>query len=360
MSRYHSLPITEVRKETSDTVSILLQVPDELKDAFQFQSGQFVNVRAMIDGEEVRRSYSICSTPMSGELRVAVKRVNGGRFSTYANDVLKAGDTIELMQPEGRFVLRHDGEIGNTYVFFAAGSGITPVISLIKTILQTMPDRHVLLFYGNRMIDGIIFREELDALKNLYLGRFELHHILTGEKQEAPLFNGRIDTEKCRTFAKVFFQINSVRRFFICGPELMIFTLRDCLIALGADEKHIAIELFTTPGDKNLSPVHLTHKAAIDPTKECLVTVRIDGDTTEFSLAYGGQSILDAATAAGVDVPFSCKGGVCCTCKAMLLEGEVDMDVVYGLEPDEIEDGFILTCQSHPRSETVLVDYDIR
>ncbi|HLF65019.1 MAG TPA: 2Fe-2S iron-sulfur cluster-binding protein [Saprospiraceae bacterium] len=360
MSRYHSLAITEVRRETSDAVSILLQVPDYLKDEFQFQAGQFVNVRVILHGEEVRRSYSICSTPMSGALRVAVKKVSGGKFSTYASDVLKPGDMLEVMPPEGKFTVRHEDENGNTYVFFAAGSGITPVISLIKTILQTMPGMQVVLFYGNRTIDSIIFREELDALKNLHLGRFELHHILSGEKQEVPLFNGRIDEDKCKTFAKVFFQIASVRRFFICGPELMNFSLRNSLIELGVDEKHIAIELFTTPGDKNLSPIHLTHKVAIDPKKECHVTVRIDGDTTEFSLAYGGQSILDAATAAGVDVPFSCKGGVCCTCKAMLLDGEVDMDVVYGLEPDEVEDGFILTCQSHPRSEIVLVDYDIR
>jgi ring-1,2-phenylacetyl-CoA epoxidase subunit PaaE len=297
---------------------------------------------------------------MSGELRIAVKKVPGGAFSTYANDILKPGDIIEVMPPEGKFTLRHVEEHGNTIVFFAAGSGITPTIALIKTLLQTMPDVHVILFYGNKSTESIIFREELSALKNQHLGRFELHHILSREKQEAPLFNGRIDADKCRTFAKVFFQIPSVRRFFICGPEMMIFTVRDCLIEMGVEESRIAIELFTTPGDKNLSPVHLTHKVAIDPQKECHVTVRIDGDTTEFSLAYGGQSILDAATAAGVDVPFSCKGGVCCTCKAMLLEGEVDMDVVYGLEPDEIEDGFILTCQSHPRSETVLVDYDIR
>lgn len=343
-------------------MSVLLRVPEDLKDAFDFQSGQFVNVRAMIDGEEVRRSYSICSTPLSGELRVAIKKVPGGKFSTLANDALKAGDTIEVMPPEGKFILKAEqpSHKGNVYVFFAAGSGITPVISLIKTILQTMRDAHVVLFYGNRTIDSIIFREELEALKNVHLGRFELHHILTGEKQEAPIFNGRIDAEKCKIFSRVFFQIPSVRRFFICGPELMIFTLRDCLIELGVDESQIAIELFTTPGDKHLSPIHLTHKALIDPKKESHVTIRIDGDTTEFSLEYGGMSILDAATAAGVDVPFSCKGGVCCTCKAMLLEGEVDMEVVYGLEPDEIEDGFILTCQSHPRSETVLVDYDIR
>lgn len=316
-------------------------------------------MRIILDGEEVRRSYSICSTPMSGELRIAVKKVPGGKFSTYANDVLAPGDAIEIMPPEGKFVLKQEHD-GDTYIFLAAGSGITPVISLIKTILQTMPEKQVILFYGNRTIDSIIFREELDALKNMYLDRFELHHVLSREQQSAPLFNGHLDAEKCRVFARAFFQIASVHRFFICGPEVMIFALRDCLIELGVQERNIAIELFTTPGDKNLSPIHLTQHVVIDPMKECHVTVRLDGDTTEFSLAYGGQSILDAAAAAGIDVPFSCKGGVCCTCKAMLLEGEVDMDVVYGLEPDEIEDGFVLTCQSHPRSETVLVDYDIR
>ena len=349
-----------MRRETPDTVSVLFEIPEDLKDGFQFHAGQFVNVRAILDGEETRRSYSICSTPMSGELRVAVKKVQGGKFSTYANEILKAGDTMEVMPPEGKFILKHDDDERNTYVFFAAGSGITPVISLITTILETMPNGNAILFYGNRTIDSIIFREQLDALKNRYLRRFELHHILSREKQEAPLFNGRIDAEKCKTFSKIFFQIPEVRRFFLCGPELMTFSLRECLIELGGDEHDIAIELFTTPGDKSHAPVQLIHKVAIDPQKECHVTVRLDGDTTEFTLAYGGQSILDAATAAGLDVPYSCKGGVCCTCKAMLLEGEVDMDVVYGLEPDEIEDGFILTCQSHPRSETVLVDYDIR
>jgi ring-1,2-phenylacetyl-CoA epoxidase subunit PaaE len=264
------------------------------------------------------------------------------------------------MPPDGRFVLRREEEQGDTYVFFAAGSGITPVISLIKTILETIPGRQIILFYGNRSTDSIIFKDELDALKNRYLSRFELHHILSQEKQEVPLFNGRIDEEKCRTFAKSFFRIPSVRRFFICGPELMIFALRDCLIALGVKQKDIAIELFSSPDTKRAQLRSQPIQREFDTAKECHVTVRLDGDTTEFSLAYGGSSILDAAMAAGVDVPFSCKGGVCCTCKAMLLDGEVAMDVVYGLEPDEIEDGFILTCQSHPRSESVLVDYDIR
>jgi len=360
LSRYHLLEVSEIRHETPDSVSVLLNVPEMLRDTFLFKAGQHLNVRATIHGEEVRRSYSICSIQGSDALRVAVKKVPGGRFSTYVNETLAVGDLLEAMPPDGKFILHPGSEEGNTYVFFAAGSGITPVMSLVKTILQSMPEMQVILFYGNRSVETIMFRDELDALKNVHLGRFEVHHILSQEKQSAPLFNGRLDPDKCRKFSKVFFHPADVRRFFICGPEQMIFSLRDCLIDLGIDEKLISFELFTTPDNASLSPIHLTHVAAPDPGKECLVTVKLDGDTTEFTLAYGGQSILDAAAHAGIDVPYSCKGGVCCTCKAKLLDGKVDMDVVYGLEQDEIENGFILTCQSHPRSEKVSVDYDIR
>jgi ring-1,2-phenylacetyl-CoA epoxidase subunit PaaE len=341
-------------------VSILFEIPANLNETFRFQPGQFVNVRVMLNGAEVRRSYSICSA-VQGAVRVAVKKVPGGAFSTYADEVLKSGDTIEVMPPEGRFTLKLDDKANGTYVFFAAGSGITPVISLVTFILQGMPDADVILFYGNRTIDSIMFRDDLDALKNQYLNRFELHHILSREQQSAPLFNGRLDPEKCRAFARAFFHIDNTQRFFICGPELMTFAIRDTLIELGVPEQKISLELFSTPGSKDRAfvPAAPDHKV-IDGNKQCLVKVRLDGNTIEFPLTYGGQSILDGASAAGVDVPFSCKGGVCCTCKAMLLEGEVEMDVVYGLEPDEVEDGFILTCQSHPRSEEVFVDYDIR
>lgn len=361
LSRYHPLQITEVRRETDEAVSIVFDIPEVLRESFRFQAGQFVNVRATIDGEEVRRSYSICTTPHSGILRVAVKRVPDGKFSTHADEVLGAGDTIDVMPPEGKFILKPEDPPDGTYVFFAAGSGITPVISLIATILETMPEARVILFYGNRTSDSIIFREELDALKNHYLNRFEIHHILSREQQSAPLLNGRLDPEKCKTFGRVFFDPTDVQRFFLCGPELMIFSIRDALIETGVSEKQISFELFITPGQKDKSHVPVAPgRKAIDSEKQCLVKVRLDGDTTEFPLTYGGQSILDAASEAGVDVPFSCKGGVCCTCKAMLLEGDVEMDVVYGLEPDEVEAGFILTCQSHPRSEEVFVDYDIR
>jgi ring-1,2-phenylacetyl-CoA epoxidase subunit PaaE len=360
LSRYHSLQVAEVRRETAEAVSILFEIPEAMQEIFRYQPGQFVNVRTILNGEEVRRSYSICSV-VPGEVRVAVKKVPGGHFSTYANEVLQAGDQIEVMPPEGRFTIKPEDDPAGTYVFFAAGSGITPVISLVTSILTEKPDAHVVLFYGNRTIDSIMFRDQLEALKNIYLDRFELHHILSREQQSAPLLNGRIDADKCRVFARVFFQPDRVERVFLCGPELMTFSLRDTLIEMGVPEKSVSLELFTTLGsiDRAHVPVTPEHKR-IDADKQCLVKVRLDGDTIEFPLTYGGQSILDGASAAGVDVPFSCKGGVCCTCKAMLLEGEVEMDVVYGLEPDEVEDGFILTCQSHPRSEEVFVDYDIR
>lgn len=342
-------------------MSLSFHIPDDLRESFRFRSGQFINVRTTVNGEEVRRSYSICTTPASGELRVAVKRVPDGRFSSYADEELKAGDTIDVMPPEGKFTLKPDDAPDGTYVFFAAGSGITPVISLVATILTTMPEAHVILFYGNQTSDSIIFRDTLDALKNVHLDRFEIHHVLSREQQSAPLLNGRIDAEKCKTFARVFFRPDRVQRFFICGPELMIFTLRDTLQELGVPDQRISFELFSTPGQKDRSRAPVAPgKPPIDAEKECLVKVRLDGDTTEFTLSYGGQSILDAAAKAGIDVPFSCKGGVCCTCKAMLLEGEVEMDVVYGLEPDEIDAGYVLTCQSHPRSEEVFVDYDMR
>ncbi len=356
------MTISEVRRETSGAVSLLFEVPESLKAPFAFEAGQYVNVRTILDGEEVRRSYSICSTPDSGELRIAVKRVPGGKFSCYANDVLATGDTIEVMPPQGRFTLPpQDESTAPTYIFFAAGSGITPVISLIATALDREPECRVILFYGNRTADQIIFRDALDALKNRYMDRFGLFHVLSREKQSAPLFNGRIDTDKCSAWSRYLFRFSDVRRFFLCGPGEMTFIIRDWLKAQGVEDGRIAIELFTTPGSgqKQVSSA-IEEPDGHDPAKECLVTVRLDGDTTEFRLQYGGMSILDAAAAEGLDVPFSCKGGVCCTCKAMLLEGEVSMDVVYGLEPDEIEDGYILTCQSHPRTETVLVDYDLR
>lgn len=359
MSRYHKLVISDIRKETPHAVVIEFAVPEALKREFNFQAGQYLGVRTDIDGVDVRRSYSICSESEKGLLRIGVKKVPGGQFSTYANDVLKKGDELEIMPPLGKFTIQCDSERKGQYIFFASGSGITPVISLIKSILSKEPRSHITLFYGNRTIEDIMFREELDALKNNNMRRLSLHHIISRERQNSPFYNGRIDAEKCEIFSKVFFIPEAVDRYFLCGPEAMINDVSSWLKGKNVPDDHIAFELFTTPTSRAFIPDEDSKKVLANPDKESAVTVRIDGDAMEFNLAYGAENILDAAIAAGADAPFSCKGGVCCTCKAMLMDGEVEMDLVYGLEPDEIEDGYILTCQSHPRSETVLVDYDV-
>lgn len=360
MSRYNALKVTGKQQLTRDAVALTLEVPAELKDAYSFAPGQYVNVRATIDGEDVRRSYSICAIPADGALRIGVKHVADGRFSTYANKVLQPGDTLEVMPPQGKFTLQTDPAREGVYVFFAAGSGITPVIALIRHILKQEPRSHVILFYGNQATDTIMFKDELEAIKNLNIHRFGLHFIMSREQQSVPLYNGRIDADKCTIYSRIFFDPGSVQKYFICGPGPMIETVRNWLNSVGTAPEKVAFELFGTPVGAALATKTDKGLDNIDPAHESQVTVKIDGLSLDFALPYGGQSILDASMAAGADVPFSCKGGVCCTCKAKLLEGDVRMDVVYGLEPDEIDAGFILTCQAHPVSEKVSVDYDIR
>lgn len=359
MNKYYPLVISDITKETAHSVIIEMSVPSELGEKFRFKAGQYLGVRADLNKNDVRRSYSICSEPGEEVLRIGVKEVPGGLFSSYANHELKIGGTLDVMPPAGKFTRTCIPDRKGHYVFFASGSGITPVISLVKSHLRQEPLSHVTLFYGNRSTDSIMFREELDGLKNIYLNRLSIHHILSRELQNSPFSNGRIDAEKCSTFSKVFFTPSKVDQFFICGPEAMIHEVSDWLKSIGISEENISFELFSSPTSRAHVSETDIKKALVNPEQESVVTVRIDGNAMEFNLAYGAENILDAAITAGADAPFSCKGGVCCTCKAMLMDGEVEMDVVYGLEPDEIEDGYILTCQSHPRSETVLVDYDV-
>lgn len=359
MSRFYDLKVKDVRKETDDTVSISLALENGQSEAFQYQAGQYITFKADINGEEVRRSYSLCSSPLEEEWRVAVKLVPGGKFSTYANTTLRPGDRIEAMPPIGNFTHSSDRDSARTYVAFAAGSGITPVISLIKTVLKEEPQSNWILFYGNRTSDSIIFKEELEGLKNQYVDRFSLHYLLSQEKQEVPLFNGRIDREKCEVFGRVFFDVKNVDQFFLCGPEAMITSVKEQLESSGAQADLIKYELFSTPTSKAFVREPEKADREFDPTAEALIKVRIDGDILEFPLSYSGTNILEASIKQGADAPFACKGGVCCTCKAKLIEGEVRMDINYGLEQDEIDAGYILTCQSHPRSEKIVVDYDI-
>ena len=354
---FHLLKIKAVRKETPDCVSVLFDIPDDYRDDFIFEQGQNITIKKEIDGEEIRRSYSICSAPFENELRVAIKKVDAGKFSSFANLVLKAGDVLEVLPPTGKFNTKLKPENKKQYLAFAAGSGITPVISIIKTTLQTEPGSSFTLVFGNRGRQSIIFFEELEGLKNKYLSRFNFINILSREKTDAPINFGRINDDKL-TELKRLIDYKTIDEFFICGPEEMIFCVKDFLENLDIDKKKIHFELFTTPGQKKLTD---DRKQMIESTgPKSKITVKLDGRSFDFELGFDNDSILDAALKQGADLPFACKGGVCCTCKARLLEGQVEMDVNWGLEQEEVEQGFILTCQSHPTTEKVVVDFDIK
>ena len=353
---FHPLKIKEVKKETADAVSILFDIPSNLHDQFSFTQGQNVTIKMLINGEEVRRSYSLCSSPLDKAFRVAVKKVDGGLFSTYANEQLKAGDELEVMPPIGKFFTQLDVAHKKNYVGFAAGSGITPLLSIIKTTLMTEPISSFTLVYGNKSNGSILFKEELEALKNKFLNRFQLIHILSRERTDADINFGRIDGFKCD---KLFDRIISINadEFFICGPEQMIFSVKDFLESRFVDEKKIHFELFTSTKPRTSNFVAAT---SADNAPKSSITLKVDGRSFDFDLPFNGNNILDAALQQGADLPYACKGGVCCTCKAKLIEGKVDMDVCWGLEQEEIEQGFILTCQAHPTTEKVVVDFDIK
>lgn len=359
MIHFHSLQVKKIESETDDCVSITFDVPDELKDIFQFTQGQSLTVRTTMNGEELRRNYSICSSPYDNQLKVAVKKVNGGIFSTYANDQLKRGDHIDVMPPVGNFYTELDGAQKKNYVAFAAGSGITPILSIIKTTLLTEPKSSFTLVYGNRNKASIIFKEDIEALKDKFIDRFRVYHILSREKTDADINYGRIDKLKCVLLFTKVIDIKNSDEFFLCGPEEMIFSVRDFLLENEVVKNKIHFELFTIPGQKQSTKIE-KREIGNDSGPKAKITVKLDGILFDFDLGYNSQSILDAALNEGADLPFACKGGVCCTCKAKLLQGAVAMDVNWGLEQDEIDKGFILTCQSHPTTEKVVVDFDVK
>ena len=359
MIHFHSLQVKKVERETDDCVSITFDVPAELKEIFQFKQGQTLTIKKIISGEEVRRNYSICSSPFDNKLQVAVKKVEGGLFSTYANDELKAGDVLEVLPPTGKFYTELHPSQKKNYVAFAAGSGITPVLSIIKTTLMIEPQSSFTLVYGNRTKTSIIFKEELEALKDKFLDRFRVYHILSRERSDAEINYGRIDVDKLELFFTKLIDAKSCDEFFLCGPEEMTFCIKGYLAGRGISPDKIHFELFTVPGQKQGT------RNKEQETKEeqgpiAKISVKLDGIVFDFDLPYESESILDAALKQGADLPYACKGGVCTTCKARLTEGQVEMDVNWGLEPDEVEKGFILTCQSHPKTEKVTVDFDAK
>jgi ring-1,2-phenylacetyl-CoA epoxidase subunit PaaE len=354
MSKFHPLPVARVERETRDAIAITFAVPESLREQFRYQQGQHLTLRTDIDGHDVRRSYSICSSVQDDALRIAVKRAPGGVFSTWANDALAPGATIDVMPPMGHFNVPLDPAAARHYLGFAAGSGITPLLSIVKTTLTAEPRSRFTLFYGNRASGTVMFKEELAALKDLCMDRFNLVHVLSREAQDIDLLHGRIDRAKAEALLAHWVRLEQIDAAFVCGPEGMMDAAVGALKARGFPEEKIKIERFAAS-----IPRH-THVPRPLPQahSECEVTVLIDGARQSFLVEKATENILEAGLRSGIELPYSCKGGVCSTCRCRLLEGEVDMDVNFALEDYEIARGFILSCQSYPVTDKVVVDYD--
>jgi ring-1,2-phenylacetyl-CoA epoxidase subunit PaaE len=348
--------VAKVKHETRDAIAVTFDLPPELKDAFAYQQGQHLTLRATIAGEDVRRSYSICSAVQDDRLRVAIKRVNGGLFSTWANECIRPGVTIDVMPPEGRFNLPLEPESRRHYLAFAAGSGITPILSIIKTTLIAEPHSRFTLLYGNRASSSVIFRDELTDLKDQYLERLNLVYIMSREPQDIELFHGRITEDKCRALFQHWLRVENVDYAFICGPEDMMHGVSAALQEAGMPKERIRIELFAAGAAKT---ERKPRAMSAEPRHQTEVTVIMDGSHATFTMDKDKESLLDAGLRAGIDMRYSCKGGVCSTCRCKVLEGQVDMDVNYALEDYEVARGFVLGCQSFPVTDKVVVDFDV-
>jgi len=355
MSKFHPLPIARIDRDTRDAIVLTFRVPDALRDAFRYEQGQHLTVRAPVAGQDLRRSYSICSAVQDGTLRIAIKRSPGGAFSTWANEHLKPGDTLDVMPPRGHFNLPLEAQAERHYVAFAAGSGITPILSIIATTLAHEPRSQFTLFYGNRASGSVMFREELAALKDIHLARFNLVHVLSREAQDIELLHGRIDAARASALLDHWAPLADVDAVFLCGPEPMMQSIHAMLNARGYPDEKIKTEYFATS-----IPRHEHRPAGVPEgsATETEVTVILDGATRTFTLDRTKENILDAGLAQGIELPYSCKGGVCSTCRCRLVEGEVDMDANYALEDYEVARGFVLACQSYPVTDRVVVDFD--
>jgi len=357
MNKFYSLTLREVRPETKNAVSLAFDLPEDLADKFSYTQGQHLIVRTKLDGEEVRRSYSICTSVNDHQLRIAVKKVPGGRFSTFANEQLKPGETLEVMPPQGHFSINLDSGREGNYLAVAAGSGITPILSIVKTTLEAEPKSEVTLFYGNQANSSTMFRDELQDLKNGYMARLNLVYIFTREEQDIDLYNGRIDHDKCDALFDHWINAKELTAAFICGPQLMTETVRDSLQRHGLEKSKIHFELFT-PAEGAPQARKDRAPSKVNPQSVSEVTVIADGRSLTFPLVRDTKSILEAGNEEGADLPFSCKAGVCSTCRAKVVEGEVEMDQNYALEDYELEAGYVLSCQSYPISDRVVLDYD--
>lgn len=357
MARFHPLEVTDVRRDTRDAVIVTLKPQDGDAARFDFIQGQYLTFRRSFDGVELRRSYSICAGRDEGVLRVGIKRVDGGAFSTWANENLKPGEVIEAMPPMGGFHTPIEPAAAKHYVCFAGGSGITPILSIIKTVLEREPRSRITLIYANHQISSIMFREELEDVKNLYLGRLSILHILNSEVQDIDLFTGRIDAAKCAELFKAWIDPKSVDTAFICGPEPMMLAIAASLREHGLTERQIKFELFASgqPGQAKTRPASAR---AGGSAAACEASVTLDGATRSFSMPKQGQTLLDAALASNIDAPYACKAGVCSTCRAKVLEGETEMMINHALEDYEVRQGYVLTCQCYPLTDRIVVSYD--
>jgi ring-1,2-phenylacetyl-CoA epoxidase subunit PaaE len=350
--QFHPLRVADVEPLTDDSVAITFAVPQELEEVYRFTHGQHLTIRGD-DGE--RRSFSICTTPSSRVLKIGVKKLPGGVFSEGVVGTLHTGDELDVMTPAGRFTTVLDPASEKSYVAIAAGSGITPVISILSTILEQEPAARVMLIYANRTHRTVMFLDELHDLKDRYRERFHLVHVLSREQQDVELFSGRLDGDRLTRILKSLRPVEEVDEWFLCGPQQMVLDLRELLLDHGVDAHHVHTELFHADPVPHTAPPQAESATGAETSQ---VTFRLDGRSSEVELARDGVGILEAALEVRSDLPFACRGGVCGTCRAKLVEGTVEMDVNYALEPEEIENGYVLTCQSHPTSERVVVDYD--
>ena len=353
----HPLRVASVETLTDDAVAVEFDVPADLAEAFRFVQGQHVSLRSLQAGDDVRRSYSLCSPAGSGRLRIAVKCLPGGAFSTFARDALRTGDVIEVVTPTGHFNVPIDPGTPRSYVMVAAGSGIAPILSNLATVLEREPHSTVTLIYGNRTVADIMFLEELEDLKNQYRERFALYHVLSREEQEVPLFHGRIDRERFAAFLDMLVPPGPVDEWFLCGPRGLIEDARAELLERGVDSAHVHSELFHTESIEQArrEPHDAPPVAGGGATSQ--ITIVLDGRRSTFPLQRT-ERILDGALRVRSDAPYACRGGVCGTCRAKLVEGQVEMEQCYALEPHEVDAGFVLACQSHPVTEQVTVDFD--
>ncbi len=355
---FHPLRVGDIERLTDDAVAITFDVPDELRDDYAFAAGQHITVRSTLDGTEIRRNYSICASATSGRLRIAVKRLDGGAFSAYANTLMRPGDVVDVMTPTGRFTVPFHPDNAKRYCAFAAGSGITPVLSLLTSALEVEPHSSFTLVYGNRSTSSVMFLEELAELKDRYPTRFQLVHVLSREPQEVELFSGRIDRAKVHRLFETLVPPETVDDWFLCGPLELVTEIRQTLLAAAVPRERVHLELFHVEGE----PVRVTTSsgpaAAMAGGGTSEVTVVLDGRASTFSMPRGEQRILDAALGVRTDAPYACKGGVCGTCRARLVDGRVEMVRNFALEADEVEAGFVLACQSRPVSDSVVLDFD--